>query len=370
MATFAATNPSFTCYSGELLWGQLHCIAEGYFNLQSKTFTDTQRTESVSLTGGNITQRNFMYRVKAVRGHWIVREILTRTNLETPPFIVGFIVYNSKLADPVQIIKRCTKVGISNKQDHEDRAIVYINRYDWSWTHEITDRVGQFLYAGVNDDIKENIKEMTRNRFILADAMAGPIVIHQLKPNAPNVSGISRNELVKQTLILDNYSIGVHLACPNTEFELGWMIFSESNKEELIAFVYDSAYTALEGALTLNDGRTIRTAKEWEVELDAQKKTSEELWASFYSELVAKEAEDLAANEAEDFAAKEAVDLAAIFNSRNGKTAEQIAEELLLANFVDLKITSNLLDSYRSIDELQQIIDALESKKTELQKWG
>lgn len=40
MATFAANNPSFTCYSGELLWGQLHCIAEEYFNLRSKNLSN------------------------------------------------------------------------------------------------------------------------------------------------------------------------------------------------------------------------------------------------------------------------------------------------------------------------------------------
>lgn len=346
MAASMLNDPLFYCSSGELLWGQLHCISEGYFNIASNTTTDTVPDSS---TGG--MQQHFKYRVKAARGYWHVREIYSRTQLGEPSFLVGFIVYNNDVADPVQIIKRCAKVGISNKQNHEDKSIVYVNRYDWSWSHKIPEKFEQLFLADLNDDDKANIMEMFGGRLILADAVAGSIVINQLKRKLCRMNGISRNELIKETLTVANTSIGVHLACPNTKNELGWMVFNALNQRELVAFVYDAAFTALEGELILNDGRSVVSSEEWQVEVNAEKKTLEKTWDELYAGLVAKDIEVLAT----------------IFNNRNEKTAEQVAEELLQANFDDLPISSNLLDSFRNVADLPHILEILEEKKKELE---
>lgn len=261
MAGASSDNPSFVCASGELLWGQLHCIVEGYLanNL------DAQSTLSPTFTSGTIIKRNLKYRVKAAKGLWNVREMHSRIDRDHPSYLSGFVVYNSNLADPVDIVKKCAKVGMHSKPN-VDNTVVYVNRYDWSWAHELPDEPEELLYAGLNDDLEQKVRKMMGQRIILADAGAGLAVINQLKQN---LSELPKNELIKKSLIVDQDPIGVHLACPNTEYELGWMVFNSSNQEELIAFVYDGAYTGLEGEISLNDGRMIRTMDEWLAVLNA-----------------------------------------------------------------------------------------------------
>lgn len=232
MTESASNNPSFFCNSGELLWGQLHCITEGYFS-----------SAPTPSTGGN-----FKYRVKAAQGQWNVGEIYCRPDREQPTFIAGFIVYHSELADAEQILKSCAKVGMSGNQSHGDKIIVYVNRYDWSFAHEISDVAEALLCADVDENASQNIRQMMGKRLILVDPNAGFTVINQFKQN---LSGISKNTLIKETLKVGNEAVGVHLACPGTEYELGWMVYNASNQEELIAFVYDGAYTALEGEISL-----------------------------------------------------------------------------------------------------------------------
>lgn len=231
MAQSASGNPSFICNSGKMLWGQLHCIAEGYLANSS----DAPNPGN----GGTTVQDDFKYKVNAARGQWGVKDIMSRFQSEETPFLAGFIIYNKVSADPEVILKECAELGMRSSQD---KRIIYVNRYDWSFAHEITHASEQLLCDDSNDDLEQKTRNMMGKRIILADASAGLVIINQFKQN---LSGVPKNALIKEALLVEDDAVGVHLACPDTEYELGWMVFDASNKEELIAFVYDSAYSGL-----------------------------------------------------------------------------------------------------------------------------
>lgn len=244
MTESVSNSPSFVCHSGQLLWGQLHCIAEGYLANDS----DALSSLPTPLKGGTIIQHNYKYRVNAARGEWNVKDIIFQSQPDEPSSVAGFIIFNKEIAKPLEILKDCANLGMRSSQDNR---IIYINRYDWSWHHEIPAAVERLLNDGnENDELEEKVRNMIAQRIILADVSGGLAIINQLKQKS---SEASKNALIKEALTVENSAIGVHLACPHTEYELGWMVFNESNKEELIAFVYDGTYCALEGDITLRD---------------------------------------------------------------------------------------------------------------------
>lgn len=236
MAQSASDNPSFVCHSGKLLWGQLHCIVEGHLANSSIVPSPVK--------GGTIIQHNFKYVVNAARGQWNVKDIIARSQTED---VAGFIIYNKNSADPAEILKDCVKLGMRSSRD---KRIVYINRYDWSWAHEIPHEPEQLLYENLNDDLEQKVRNMMGKRIILADASAGLAIINQFKQK---LTVVPKNTLIKDALVVENEAVGVHLAVPDTEYELGWMVFSASNENELIAFVYDGAYSGLEGDISLRN---------------------------------------------------------------------------------------------------------------------
>ncbi len=245
MAESVTDNPFFICSSGKLLWGQLHCIIEGHL-ANSSNVDSSAPSPSIR---GTIIQHDFQYIVNAVTGEWNVKDLICRSESDGEPFISGFIIYNKDSADPVEILKECAELGMRSSRDGR---IVYVNRYDWGWAHEIPDAVEQLLYGNdddVNDDMEKKVRSMLGQRIILADASSGLAVIDQLKQN---LGSLSKNALIKDTLKGENNGvIGVHLACPNTEYELGWMVFN--GNKELTAFVYDGAYTGLEGDVSVKN---------------------------------------------------------------------------------------------------------------------
>ena len=54
------------CSSDELLWCQLHCICEGYFNGKENRYDSVQSIPQFG-SGGTIRQRNYSYRCRAGR---------------------------------------------------------------------------------------------------------------------------------------------------------------------------------------------------------------------------------------------------------------------------------------------------------------
>lgn len=243
MAQSAGNNPSFVCHSGKLIWGQLNCIVEGYLANR----VDAESTLENPSIRGTIIQRDFNYLVNAALGEWSVKDILYRSQPNELPYLAGFIIYNKEKANPVDILAECAKLGLSSSRD---KRIIYVNRYDWGFVHEMPLESQNFLYDGdISEDNEEKYGHLMAGRVIIADAGSGLAVINQLKEKS---STTPREVTIKDTLLSEYGPVGVHLACPDTEYELGWMVFNES-KEELIAFVYDGAYTGLDGDVSLGN---------------------------------------------------------------------------------------------------------------------
>ena len=212
------TDNGFECKSGVLLWGQLHTVIEGYLSSEY----DTPQEQPAPLEGGTILMRNYTYRVKAQIGKWDVLPIYSGSHS-------GYIVYHHD-ADPISIVRECKFVGISL---HKNKRIKYINRYDWSYHHQLT-KDTQFL---------NEIENMTGSRFILTDAEC-------------DLDDLKRCHITN----------GVHLRVQDTEYELGWQVFNDNN--ELIAFVYDSYIMPFSENDLIVGNTIVITNKEYEKMLD------------------------------------------------------------------------------------------------------
>lgn len=210
----------FECKSGVLLWGQLHTVIEGYLSSEY----DTPQEQPAPLEGGTILMRNYTYRVKAQIGKWHVLPIYSGSHS-------GYIVYHHD-ADPISIVRECKFVGISLHGNHKNKRIKYINRYDWSHHHQLTEDT-QFL----------SLTDMTGSRFILSDADC-------------DLDDLKRCHITN----------GVHLRVQDTEYELGWQVFNDNN--ELIAFVYDGYIMPFSENDLIVDNTIVITNKEYEKMLD------------------------------------------------------------------------------------------------------
>ncbi|CAF1690388.1 unnamed protein product, partial [Adineta ricciae] len=174
----------FHCHSGELVWGQLHCICEGYFNGRRNQYDMPQSIPEI-LGGGTIKQRSYKYRCRAVKGDWQAKLYRTRLSLKDEPFNSGYIIYNID-QNPVEILRRCAAVGYSLDQTHEDRSIIYINRYDWSWHHdyEFRYKINRLLGINYKNSNDNNILEsLFAQRIIIVDSNSAENIIQQLKSN-------------------------------------------------------------------------------------------------------------------------------------------------------------------------------------------
>ncbi|KAL2630035.1 hypothetical protein R1flu_014721 [Riccia fluitans] len=306
----ASAVSSFTCNSGELLWGHLNTLIEGSKSNQVDTTSGPHET----MAEGSIIQHNFRYRTKARKGVWKVE----------PAFIgdcnIGYVCYHEDV-NGVEILRQAAKVGISNANNHENRDIVFINRYDWGLWHDpglqlVLDTLGL-------ETTEENIRNMgddgddsqadyfwglISKRFMLLDHEGLPALIQALKDGEklkrknylfyrpPDANGsaeggqtqnldstadtvtvvtieaalsadtrrsngasgedarngtgsgkevVNGAEAEKSAVAHEALSVpfGVNVVTKDPEYELGWMIFE---KGELVGFVYDGAYSALE----------------------------------------------------------------------------------------------------------------------------
>ncbi|KAG6555789.1 hypothetical protein Mapa_003030 [Marchantia paleacea] len=304
---FDASNPQgiahFTCASGELLWGHLNTAIEGSMSED----LDTGGGPHESLTGGTIVQHNFRYRAKARKGAWKVE----------PAFIgdwhIGYVCYHESV-NGLDILRQAAKVGISNSNDHENRDVVYVNRYDWGHWHSpglqlVLDTLGlgksedDVRNMGPDNPDSDYLWHLISTRFMMLDPRGLPALIQALKDGeklqrknylfsyppsqesaAPATNGSvaegeaqnaeadsaapasagnaeadvsvskiadgSAGEVGNGAAAVESTSIdaskdhfGLNLATKHTEYELGWMLFE---KGELVGFVYDGEYSALE----------------------------------------------------------------------------------------------------------------------------
>ncbi|KAL3690640.1 hypothetical protein R1sor_004291 [Riccia sorocarpa] len=303
---------SFTCSSGELLWGQLNTVIEG----SKSDHVDTPSGPHETMDGGTIIQHSFRYRAKARKGVWKVERVFIGKRH------VGYVCYHEEVSG-IDVLRQAAKVGISNSNNHNNRDIVYVNRYDWGHCHDpglqlVLDTLGlQKTEDEVTDEEEaEYFWELISRRFMLLDPKGLPSLIQAMKdgeklkrknylfhyppataeasetvedgktqnldsavkvlttvtPNAvpeaaPTTGDIGGSngksdeeakngirsskgagngaEAVRSVPVpgISSGTFGVNLVTGDTEYELGWMKF---DKGELVGFVYDGEYSALE----------------------------------------------------------------------------------------------------------------------------
>ncbi|KAJ0393403.1 hypothetical protein ATCC90586_010211 [Pythium insidiosum] len=231
-ATFPA---EFECSSGELLWGQVNTIIEGFNNAT----VDTPSGPKERLTGGTIMQNNFSYRVAAKQGTWKVREV------QVGDYAIVHVCHHESM-DATRIVQRVANVGISNAQQHGDKRIVYVNRYDWSWQHRPGAQLVQEALGGSHEgdeeDEDDTVGSLVGARFLLVDKDGYDTFLATLRRRP---AALRQNNY---TLVAADSSaaFGIHVSDPDTEYELGWMVFGDGEERDtLLAFVYDGAYCVL-----------------------------------------------------------------------------------------------------------------------------
>jgi hypothetical protein len=106
---------------------------------------------------GTILMHDFQYRLAARVGTWKVSRIFLKG------VHIGYVVYHSDVS-PIEFVRRAAAVGISNRNDHDDKGIVYVNRYDWSWHHGdkslVLDTFAKFSQRVHGDDNDESEDEV------------------------------------------------------------------------------------------------------------------------------------------------------------------------------------------------------------------
>jgi len=233
-----ALHGFFECESGELLWGQMHTLIEGF---KTKNHDSKQGPRS-KRTGGTILQSDFYYRCAARPGLWKVERAFMDDNE------VGFVVHHADVSG-TDLLKRAATVGISHNQRHENNDVVYVNRYDWSWHHGGEEAVKEILEfkkgSDSDDDINSNL--LIGGRLMVVDAAYFDALCKHLRNKRPDEGECCEFKLGNAP------SFGIHVSMKGTEYELGWLMFSSkqhtkfTNSDELIGIVYDGAYSALEG---------------------------------------------------------------------------------------------------------------------------
>ncbi|CAM6086589.1 unnamed protein product [Calypogeia fissa] len=69
----------------------------------------------------------FRYRARARKGLWKVEAVFYPN--KTQP--LGYVCHHVDVNGP-DLLRRAAIVGVSYQNDHADRDVVYVNRYDWS----------------------------------------------------------------------------------------------------------------------------------------------------------------------------------------------------------------------------------------------
>ncbi|KAL9652004.1 hypothetical protein ABK040_000345 [Willaertia magna] len=239
-------KPAFECTSGELLWGQVQHLIKGHSSAQH----DSKNGPVDTSTGGTIIQNTFRYKAAARKGNWVVEKFIQADE----GFEAGFIIHHEDISAK-DLLDRCKKAGMSSAQD-----IVYVNRYDWSW------------HTGSNEDVKDALKPYQDKkkkkkkddddeddeddeedegylggRLQVVDDSQYDCLMKLLASGKHPKAG----ENVQYKTPGGN-TFGVHISGDDTEYELGWLIFSGkkhsdfTEDDELVGIVYDSTYCALE----------------------------------------------------------------------------------------------------------------------------
>lgn len=337
---------SFHCVSGELVWGQLHCICEGYFNRRHDRYDNPQSIPKIGQRG-TIKQRSYQYRCRAAKGDWQAKPYDTRLDVLSEPYHSGYIIYNND-HNPVEILRRCAVVGSSLDQTHNDRSIIFINRYDWADHHDYNFRTKINRLLGIRkniDDKDYSYEPFFRGRIMIIDSDSAMNIIQQWKSN-PTEFAVPSEKVFTEMRNESNHRVGLHLSMPNLEYEFAWLVFSNDQPDaELIGLVYDGSYTMLDGQVIL-DQEDIVSWDEYQSKRQELHRRNEELWKKYQVEIEAQ-------NDA---------DIRAIMNHRGNKTVNQLAHELLAQGFT-FGDSAELVAKYsEEYNDFQSIVDMVQKK--------
>ncbi|CAM6127998.1 unnamed protein product [Calypogeia fissa] len=273
----ARASPScFTCTSGELLWGQMHTIISGSTSKEVDTEFGPQQNQKSDEDppkagdGGNnnntVLECSFRYRVAALKGEWKV-EAAFLDDSDRKPWHIGFVCHHVKV-DGLEILRRAAEAGLGGNRNFTDLDVVFVDRYDWSGSHSPgCELIVQAVEGKVVDANEEDFEDepyyrsLVRGRFMLVDKECFPNLMQALKNGTKleqrNYVFRSGNHHVGGSSSLDSKSaqgeklnsdcedfFGTHLVVDDSEYDMGWMAFQSG---KLVGFVYDGAYSALEG---------------------------------------------------------------------------------------------------------------------------
>lgn len=238
---------TFECKSGELLFGQMQCIAEG---MKNKGHDGMKGPTPRPMDGGTIRQNDFQYRLAARVGQWKVSRVYVASREPSDthePWHIGYILHHIDVS-PIEYLDRACKVGISNGNGHDDRGIVYINRYDWGWHHG--ERWDINIALGPDRSLTApQVRELLMGRLIVLDAKNVQTFFNTAKTSHLERKCYTFFESQDQQ---QPYGIQLDPAGNHPEYELGWLGFSGSkhplfpDSDEVVAIVYDPAYNGLE----------------------------------------------------------------------------------------------------------------------------
>ncbi|KAG0585646.1 hypothetical protein KC19_2G027300 [Ceratodon purpureus] len=264
----AKTTPAFfTCTSGELLWGQVHTVISGF---SDSTRLDKELGPQQESDGGTDLESSARFKVIARKGQWKV-EAAFLDNDEGDPWHIGFVCHHVDV-DGEEVLRRAAEAGLGGDGKFADLDIVVVGRYDWSgsWSPGCEIIVEAVEGKVVDPDEEEfedeqYFRSLVQGRFMLVDAQGFPNLMQALKDGTriekrnyvmrkkvnPTGSSSADSSDTKSLDLSEKSSsncedvvFGTHLVVDHSEYDMGWMAFQNG---QLVGFVYDGAYSALEG---------------------------------------------------------------------------------------------------------------------------
>lgn len=241
-------NTEFLCESGVFLWGQIQCIISGK---NSKLF-DSPLTKNKPESSGTILVTPFNYKTKAQKGIWIVESAFIDGNP------IGYVIHHKDYSGQ-KILGQAAKVGISYRNESQDRSILYVNRYDFSWESGDSEMIKKEFekYLDLNqekmknkeDNVEQRKKGINSKNFEknIEELLGGYLLVIDEEKYETFIEYFSIKRFIENALYgIEGRCYGIQVTDSSIEYELAWMIFNDS--EELIGMVYDTKYSGLESS--------------------------------------------------------------------------------------------------------------------------
>ncbi|KAM5369067.1 hypothetical protein ACJZ2D_009162 [Fusarium nematophilum] len=263
---------AFEVTSGVLLWGQILSI---HYGVGQPALTSNATTVPRAEPGGTVLMHRHTCKSAARVGTWKVRRYYSSIysgwygNASAP---VGWVICH-KSVDPMEILRRVRCIGgqssaLSNRNEHADKDVLFIGRYDWGWypnTPEYRARFQEWaepvigaLPQGTDADgygyreARVNVAEAGYFMAVDGDHWGLDLVrAYKDECEVPLPVGERQVERIFETQP-EGRRVGSYVESVSTEYQFGWLVFSGKKHEkypeadELIAFVYDAEYEALE----------------------------------------------------------------------------------------------------------------------------